>query len=48
MAGKQPKSGAGPAFDTLAGKLVQVPKTELAQAEKRYQRRKERKRKKQQ
>lgn len=49
MAGKQKPtaSGAGPAFDALARKLVQVPKKELDKAEQRYQRRKAKKKKKQ-
>jgi hypothetical protein len=37
--------GAGKAFAELGHKLVQVPKREIVRAEKRYQKRKQRKRK---
>jgi hypothetical protein len=40
------KVQGGAAFDALMGKLVQVPKKELDRAEKRYQKKRAKKRKK--
>ena len=40
------KLEGGKAFDTMMGKLVQVPKKELDRAEKRYQKKKAKRKKK--
>lgn len=45
MADPKPTDG-GKAFADLAGKLVRVPKREVIRAEKRYERRKQAKKKK--